>query len=139
MMTKTYKHKTLWWIATLTKWHWYKINNIEEYRYSEEIENSNDRELQEEKDWIDEAREKYIDRIDDDFCCKEEWFSQEKEFRKAIEKYMPKIVKDELDNFKYIDYLWKEYVYKTPNWDIELLDKDKVIEYLRQKWLYLDK
>ena len=60
-MTKTYKHNKLWRIASneWIKWYikyWISNHNTDvNYLPKELIENSNDRVLQEEKDWIEDC------------------------------------------------------------------------------------
>jgi len=90
---KTYKHKKLWWLAEECSTT-YSIKDNRWFHYyiaKELIENSNDRELQEEKDWIDKM-------FDDDLVCVDfEAGSDIELIRKHLEKHMPKITKEELD------------------------------------------
>lgn len=115
-MAKTYKHKQTWWIAkeeddsyeydrdwSRTAWSLFYIPK-------ELIENSNDRELQPEEDWID--------GLIRELCIEFKASAREK-----IEKYMPKITEEELQN---CCDLWIE------------LTIEKVENLLKEKWLYLD-
>ncbi len=106
-----YKHKKLWWIAKpsedknttyYVEWHYWVI-------FKELIENSNDRELQSEKDWIDEMYNDMYTKEDEDL------------FRLTIENNMPKITEEELQN---CCDLWIE------------LTIEKVENLLKEKWLY---
>lgn len=88
---KTYKHKTLWWIAEKSNerpYH-YKLKFEDEIEYvrSDLIENSQDREEVVEKDWIDDARKYHcnIRGYDESKLDKHKTY-----FRQAIEKHAPK-------------------------------------------------
>lgn len=136
-MTKTYKHKKLWWIAELdwdNKAHWYRIWKVEwniklgywnstDYskdwriieRYSmidsQLIENSDDWEEIKEEDWIEKVFIEYVP-------------VNKYSLRNAIEKHMPKVTEEEI----------KKIMIGSCN--SQLIQKEELIDLLKSKWLY---
>lgn len=126
-MGKSYKHKKLWWIAEFKTEHrngirfeWYKIDWCSiPYRLLEEDDNW---ELIEEKDWIDEVLNDPLTKVYDEFM-ELRWNQWRKQFREIVEKHMPKISEEEL----------KIVLEKS----VEAYDYDyHITKLLKEKWLY---
>lgn len=85
-----YKHKKLGWIAEYidATWPYYRTEDSHFYISPKLIEESNDRELIEEKDWID------------NFFLRIPALNDKKLFREYINKHLPKITEEELRNIE---------------------------------------
>ena len=101
---KTYKHKTLWWIARQDNTERYYTFDwdVKYYFPTKLIENSQDREEVVETDWIDDAIADYdVSEYNTD--------KRKYNLRKAIEKHCPpkvkKFTRDDILNF-YDIYKW---------------------------------
>ena len=118
-MMKTYRHKTLWWIAkkeeTLI---WIcKIQDKNNYNYIDIklIENSQDwEEVVETTDWIDEARNMYWEAWPD---------NDVNDFREAVIKHAPRVRFTENEIKK---YYWE----RTRRQSIDI-----VCRFLQEHWL----
>lgn len=138
-MPKQYKHKKLWWIAK---------ERIDDGTYSvyviydelekpkldwiskELIEDSNDRELIKEKDWINKIVDDFVEsrRKDNDGKSYRYIRFEVESLKRNIEKYIPKITEEELDSIinKGLNYYeWNEMVF----WY-------QIRDMLKEKWLY---
>jgi len=136
-MKKTYKHKKLWYIITEQDdsyeydRDWSKTAWSLFYIPKELIENSDDWELQEEKDWIDELKDDimwlyklHVKNPPHEWFMEEDYENMWKDIKFHIEKHMPKITKEEMCK-----------CYEPANWWAVLVD-DFILALLKEKRLY---
>ena len=126
-MTKQYRHSKLWWIAKENKFEGEYVLFLSEtddiwiwWSKRELVENSNDREEVIEKDLLDTIfvpwklfKHKWVNYVIDLYW---EEVTLDIEAKDLLEKHMPKITEEDID--------WRY-------WDL-----DKIIELLKEKWLY---
>ena len=133
---KTYKHKTLWWSAEIDWLRWRVKNDVDVYfewltfqsNYAIQIptiliENSSDREEVVEKDWIDDARQKFRES-----AYREEPHLSKNVFRTVIEKHAPgtkKFTRDEIIAF-YSEGLPKTH-WQHIDWAVQFLSKHNLL------------
>lgn len=99
-MNKVYKHKILWWIASLQWDEYYYIDSVKCWHFIDKriLLEWQDREEIVEKDFIDNIIEEITIKW---FCFSEYW---KIEFRKAIEKYTKKVkkfIRDDVAQWKH--------------------------------------
>lgn len=119
---KQYKHKKLWWIVEDIL-NWYKrVTESKTYYYEKElIEDSQDRELLEERDWIDDAIENFEIETDYRFGL-----GRRQQLILHIRKLLPKITEEELDTL---------YSHKIGIWWMEFVSRENLKNLLKSKWL----
>lgn len=134
-MTKTYKHKRLWWVVEENpnaNWWIYWLRLFKEKPDfwqapipKEIIENSLDWEEIKQEDWIDKVVEEFN---------RYTWMWWWYRITEAIKKYMPKVSEEELKEINKSHWTFDE------NWKLIFhIDKHELIELLKSKWLLKDK
>lgn len=124
---KTYKHVKLWYVATKIDKKYYWVDewqkNAKLLVWAEYIEWSNGREEVVEKDWIDDARQKFRES-----AYREEPHLSKNVFRTVIEKHAPgtkKFTRDEIIAF-YSEGLPKTH-WQHIDWAVQFLSKHNLL------------
>lgn len=120
---KQYKHKKLWWIARKNRVDWLHLDiwNQTFLIPKELIEESNDRELIEERDWIWDLYSSMIWLFGKQLTEEEEYPM----FKERLNKHLPKITEEEIYESTKKDYEYKDIT-------------DSFIALLKSKWLLAD-